>query len=325
MNAQVLIDGIVRQVTVLIAQLATSGGLRAPLAHIASEVFIDLARELEAQGVSRKVSADMFGMALRTYLRKIQRLGESSTERGRSLWEAVYGFVRDHDVVTRDDVIAHFAHDDEALVRGVLFDLTESGLVFSTGTGQGAVFRAASDEELGRIQQLEAPVDDLVWAIIYREGPLGRAQLGQRVAGRSERLDAALESLLAEGRIGRVNGLTEPSFVAERFVVPLGAERGWEAAVFDHFAAVVRTVCAKLQAPQSSAGDVTGGSTYTYEVWAGHPMEDEVRGSLQRFRQHQSELRKRLRQYNDAHPGPARRERIVVYGGQYATEEEVVG
>src|SRR5688572_2671573 len=112
MNAQVLIDGIVRQLTVLIAQLATSGGLRAPLAHIASEVFIDLARELEAQGVSRKVSADMFGMALRTYLRKIQRLGESSTERGRSLWEAVYGFVRNHDVVTRDDVIAHFAHDD---------------------------------------------------------------------------------------------------------------------------------------------------------------------------------------------------------------------
>jgi hypothetical protein len=36
MNAQVLIDGVVRHTTILIAQLATSGGVRAPLAHIAN-------------------------------------------------------------------------------------------------------------------------------------------------------------------------------------------------------------------------------------------------------------------------------------------------
>ena len=82
-RTQVLIDAVVRQTTVLIAQLATSGGVRAPLAHLASQVFLELARELEDQGVSRKVSADMFGMALRTYLRKIQRAKESSTDRGR--------------------------------------------------------------------------------------------------------------------------------------------------------------------------------------------------------------------------------------------------
>ena len=67
MNVQLLIDSVVQQVTVLIAQLATSGGARAPVAHIASQVFVDLAHELEAQGLSRKVSADMFGMALRAY------------------------------------------------------------------------------------------------------------------------------------------------------------------------------------------------------------------------------------------------------------------
>ena len=88
-NVQLLIDSIVRQTTVLIAQLATRGGIRAPLAHVANQVFVDLATELNNQGVSRKVSADMFGMALRAYVRKVQRLGESSTERGRTLWEAV--------------------------------------------------------------------------------------------------------------------------------------------------------------------------------------------------------------------------------------------
>jgi hypothetical protein len=39
MNLKLLIDGIVRQTTVLVAQLSTSAGVRAPLAHIANEVF----------------------------------------------------------------------------------------------------------------------------------------------------------------------------------------------------------------------------------------------------------------------------------------------
>ena len=93
MDSQVLIDQVVRQTMVLIAQLATSGGARAPLAHIADRVFLELARELEAQGLSRKVTADMFGVALRSYRRRIQRLSESVTERGRSLWAAVLDFV----------------------------------------------------------------------------------------------------------------------------------------------------------------------------------------------------------------------------------------
>ena len=59
MDIQFLIDSVVRQTTVLIAQLATAGGARAPLSHIAGQVFLELANELESQGVGRKVSADM--------------------------------------------------------------------------------------------------------------------------------------------------------------------------------------------------------------------------------------------------------------------------
>jgi hypothetical protein len=65
-NLQLLIDSIVRQTTVLLAQLATAGGYRAPLAHVANQVFLALSDELFAQGVSRRASADMFGMALRS-------------------------------------------------------------------------------------------------------------------------------------------------------------------------------------------------------------------------------------------------------------------
>jgi len=52
-NLQLLIDSIVRQTTVLIAQLATTGGARAPLVTVANQVFLDLADELAQQGVSR--------------------------------------------------------------------------------------------------------------------------------------------------------------------------------------------------------------------------------------------------------------------------------
>src|SRR5262245_22995609 len=138
-----LIHAIVRQTTILIAQLATARGLRAPLAHIANQVFLDLVSELERQGVSRKVSADMFGLGLRTYRRKIQQLNESSTERGRSLSEVILEHVRDEGLVTRAEVLLRFAADDEALVRAVLHDLCESQLVFMAGTGPSTTYRAA--------------------------------------------------------------------------------------------------------------------------------------------------------------------------------------
>ncbi|HSC87968.1 MAG TPA: hypothetical protein VLC09_11880, partial [Polyangiaceae bacterium] len=61
MRSQVLIDAIVRQTTVLIARLSTAEGVRSPLGHVAGEVFSGLVAELENQGVSKKVIADMFG------------------------------------------------------------------------------------------------------------------------------------------------------------------------------------------------------------------------------------------------------------------------
>src|SRR6188472_4826656 len=112
MTVELLIQAIVRQTTILIAQLATAGGTRAPLASVAHQVFLDLVRELERQGVSRKVSADMFGLGLRTYQRKIQRFTESATDKGRSLWVAVLDYVQHAGTATRAQVLEQFASDD---------------------------------------------------------------------------------------------------------------------------------------------------------------------------------------------------------------------
>ena len=81
MDVGTLIDAVARQTTVLIAHLATAGGGRPQLAHTANRLFLDLVDALKEQGLTSKVIADMFGLALRTYHAKIQRLSESRTIR----------------------------------------------------------------------------------------------------------------------------------------------------------------------------------------------------------------------------------------------------
>src|SRR5215471_11694987 len=166
MTVELLIQAIVRQTTILIAQLATAGGTRAPLASVAHQVFLDLVRELERQGVSRKVSADMFGLGLRTYQRKIQRFSESSTDKGRSLWVAVLDFIQAEGSPTRAAIFVRFAGDDDAQVRAVLHDLCESGLITALGSGTTLSYRLTPDEELARLRQQRKNegLDELIWA-----------------------------------------------------------------------------------------------------------------------------------------------------------------
>jgi hypothetical protein len=320
MNVQLLIDAIVRQTTVLIAQLATTGGARAPLAHVANQVFLELTQELESQGVSRKVCADMFGMALRAYLKKIQRLGESSSVRGRSLWEAVLAYLSESGVKTKADVLNRFRHDEEVLVRGVLHDLVESGLVFSAGSGAGVVFRATTDDERGALLRGGHGLVDFIWALIYREGPLSKERLLQRVGIEASDIDPALLLLEQSGRVSR-NASHE--YAAKEFYVPLGSAVGWEAAMYDHYQALVRTLVTRLSQAHDGAkpSTETGGSTYTFDVWPGHPSHDAVLGTLARLRHELSSLRESVERVNQATQLPEQYKSVVVYVGQCTTLE----
>ncbi len=328
MNVQLLIDAVVRQTMVLIAQLATSGGLRAPLAHVAGQAFLGLARELEGQGVSKKVSADMFGMALRTYQRRTQRLSLSRTDRGRSLWEAVLEFVERGQMVTREQVLSRFRHDDEASVRGVLRDLTESSVVFASGTGRSAVYRMASPEELRTLKRTtdRASLEALVWSVVYREGALSEAELVTRTGLSGGEVADVLEALVTAGRVERVADedadCTEPRYRSRELVLGVGEAHGWEASVLDHFATLVQTITRKLALDQRAAlDDEVGGSTYHLDLWRGHPYEDEVLGELRRFRERMTELRARLDGYNAAHGQPPYPLRVHAYYGQWVAEE----
>jgi hypothetical protein len=324
MTIELLIQAIVRQTTILIAQLATAQGVRAPLAQIANQVFLELVRELDRQGVSRKVSADMFGLGLRTFRRKVQRLNESNTERGRSLWEVVLEYVREQGLVTRRDILTRFPNDEEEQVRGVLRDLCESELLFSSGTGKRASYRAASPEELEAMQgsRGEGGEDELLIALMYREGPLTLDEIAALAQRDVELIEAPIERLLASGRLESVEHEGQTCYQAVALVIPLGAPVGWEAAVFDHFKATVTTILCRLRENKKTAlADRVGGSTYTIDVWGGHPYEQEVHGTLARVRETLGELRTRVHDYNLTVDIPERHTRTVMYVGQSLIEE----
>jgi hypothetical protein len=114
-------------------------------------------------------------------------------------------------------------------------------------------------------------------------------------------------------------------FESERFDVPVGADHGWEAAVLDHFQALVAAICVKLRSgtSRSQADDATGGGTYTFDVWPGHPLEQEARGMLAAVRDEVCDLRARVDAHNRASGEPPEAlTPVTFYMGQYVKTDE---
>lgn len=316
MNAHILIQAVIQQSTILLAQLATAGGLRAPLSQVAGQVFLDLSSELQNNGLRKNVIADMFGMTLRTYHRKVRELSQSRSVEGKSLWEAVLDLVRAEQPVSAAQIHERFAHDEYDVVVGVLSDLVNNGLCYRAGRGFGSVYRIAEAADFGEgLERARRVANEyLVWQAVYRARPISREQLVQLLRLPDEVMDAAIEALTSEGRIER-----EPdgTFTSKHLDVPVGQAAGWEAAVFDHYQAMVGALCAKLAAREarSARSDLTGGATYSLDIWRGHPMEEEVLGTLQRVRTELESMRARLDAIVVAEHPPV--ERLVFYFGQH--------
>jgi hypothetical protein len=315
-NLRLLIDGIVRQTTVLLAQLSTASGTRSPLAHVADQVFLELAREIEAQGVRRQVVADMFGMALRSYQKKMQRLAESASVRQRTLWEAVLDLL-EQEQPTRARVIERFRHDGEREVAAVLADLLRSGLIFVTGSGDGALYGVTTQAMRDRIEEQHDfdAVVNLAWMKVFRLEAVTRAELIAALPVDRSVVEGAIQELLSSGRLTENDGELRSSNV----VLPLGAEQGWEAAVLDHFRAVATAIASKVRggASGAQASDRVGGSTFTFTVGPGHPFDDEVSDLFRRMRLEAQTLWDRVAAFNDSHErSPDEASRVTFYIGQ---------
>ena len=315
-----LIDQIVRQTTVLIAQLATNSGARAPLSHVAGQVFYDLTRELRAQGLGSKVIADMFGMALRTYRERVRRLSESSTDRGTTLWEATLEFVQKREVVSRADLLRRFSADDPQSVRAVLSDLVKSGLLYRSGRGDTTCYRSAlSDDPTASSRGARAgqAVADAAWVLLHQRGATSAVEMAALLRVEQTEANHVLLELVNSGR-ARLEPEGEgqaPRFVVDHCVIPVGASAGWEAAMLDHFQAVVTAMINKVAGRTDGVkrGASTGGSTYHFDLYEGHPQEHEVLNLLTTFRRDLTELRTSAKAYP---PAPGTGYRVTFYLGQ---------
>lgn len=167
-----------------------------------------------------------------------------------------------------------------------------------------------SDEEAARAA-------NFVWVTICRHEPVSREVLLQSLPLETADLDTALSRLLGEGRVRRT-GEGAQLFEASTALIEQNNLTGWEAAVFDHYQAMVTAICTRLQlAPEHPHRSAVGGSTFRFEVWPDHPMRDEVIGFLDRVRSQGSELRERLAEYNQGkEPGGEESERVLAYVGQ---------
>ncbi len=327
MDTRRLIDGIVQQTTVLIAQISTAAGIRAPLARVADQVFLDLAREIEAQGVARKVAADMFGMALRTYQKRMQRLSESVTFEGTTLWQAVLEFIQREGSVSRQRVFERFARDTKQDVAAVLNDLVGSGLAYSTGRGEGAVYGPTkeSDRHAVSVHEGQDSLAYRLWLAIYDARSVAEDELRRRFDDDDrEQLDRALAQLIADGHVSRQTRGVEPVLTSSELMIPVGAEQGWESAVLDHFRSVASAIATKVRRmrPRSFSEDVVGGATLSFDVHAGHPHEKAVYGLLRRVRGDVNVLWNEVTEYNRAHPrDESELTRVYFYFGQTVDNE----
>lgn len=316
MNLKLLIDGIVRQTTVLIAQLSTASGARAPLSHVADQVFFELAREIEAQGVRKQVVADMFGLAMRSYQKKMQRLTESATQRDRSLWEVMFEFISENNP-PKSRIVQRFAQDAERDVAAVLNDLVRSGLVYATGSGDATVYGGTPGSVRNAVQRQndKDSLGNLVWLLVFRGEATTQSEV-EAVLGLDDDATAKIvDELVASGRLRRQG----ESLLSSNLVLPLGSEQGWEVAILDHFRAVAVAIANKVRAgfSPSTQSDAIGGSTYTFTVTKDHPHAEEVYALLRNTRLQAQALWDRVAAHNEAHP-PNENEQVRVsfYAGQ---------
>jgi hypothetical protein len=272
--------------------------------------------------VSRKVVADMFGLALRSYQRKVQRLEESGTSHNKTLWEAVLEFIESAESVTRPRVLERFKRDDEASVVAVLGDLVSSGLVSASGRGSTTLYRVTSEVDRKAMQSADSldTLSHLVWGEIFRHPEITIKELTASFAVESERLQQAVELLVTDGRVERQGEGEAARFKSGPFLIPVGSQQGWEAAVFDHYQAMANAVAAKLRDRSETQ---IGGATLHFGVHPTHPHYDETLQTLSRIRDQLNELWRRVTEHNDQHPKPdTEMTRVTVYFGQNVRKPE---
>ena len=111
--------------------------------------------------------------------------------------------------------------------------------------------------------------------------------------------------------------------MTEQCFIPPGQAAGWEAAIVDHHRAVLNALAAKVVSGHhvATAADEMGGTTLAFDLWPGHPFEDEVRKLLATVRGQIWPLWERVAAYNKENR-PDVTYKVTFYCGQHLARED---
>lgn len=106
----------------------------------------------------------------------------------------------------------------------MLNDVVRSGLVYSTGTGDGTVFGTTSPEVQKTVQRQHDSdsLANLAWLAVFRGEATNEAELAALLGVERERMNECVAELIAGRRLRRDGERLRSSNV----IVPLGAEQG---------------------------------------------------------------------------------------------------
>ena len=115
-----LVYAIAYEAGAMTAHLANEKGVRRPINWVGDIFFLGVVDELERQGVPKKVAADLLGMSLRTYQRRIAQ-ARASQSSAQSLWSLVSARLKKR--ATKQDILSWFDPSYHAQIGSILRDM----------------------------------------------------------------------------------------------------------------------------------------------------------------------------------------------------------
>jgi len=329
MNFSNLVERIVPLVAELFATLASRDPLRMHFADIAGKTLLDIVQTLRSDGISQEAIAASLEMTITGFRAKMKKLAQEFEEVDavpgdagpRTLLERVHGFVYEEGgdrVGTRyQDIADAFRGVKPDSLRGVLHFLVQSGVLSVTGRGATREYRTIPQRRADSASLADAVV------MLYRDGPMTVAELAHRLEVPTATARRFVERLEGEGRLEPGGGPTgETTYKATSYHVPMGSADGYEAALWDHFQAVVRSVNKKVRLGRYNASlhDVNGGTTFSFDVAEDSELFEELSGFLQSMRVQMEAWRERA--LEEVPPPGTSSKRVTIYTGQMVEDRD---
>lgn len=134
-----------------IASTSLRGGMRRSVGWTADVMWQGLVDGFEQAGLSQKVAADMMGLTLRTYQRRVQSL-QVSHHGGQTYWMLIYTRLKRGEA-TRDTILGWFDSGLKRQIVSLLRDMLDTGWVVLDEEG---MYQSSHDaEDHGSIEVLE--------------------------------------------------------------------------------------------------------------------------------------------------------------------------